>query len=746
MAESHAKADPASATSAAGTGISRRHVLGLFGAGGLGGLLFSGFDWPALRAETGTIPPITVPEGSTAVPERLLVTVADKAAELDYDTQRIFEFVRDEIVYEPYSGVLRGASGTLRSGAGNAADQAVLLAALLGEARVVTRFVEAPLDEATSTRLIKTTELDRAQADAVTSRLFEAVISDDASTETSEPDDETVAEMERLTAASKAAGVAMGEAIGRTAEQLDSILRGAGVTLPDVVAAIPELEQSRHIWVQYADGPAWIDLDASARWAEAGGPAATEGTELAVLPDEWFHRVTLRIRVEEVVGTGVAQRTLVEHQVKSADVVGVPLSIVHTPPAMFADTGFAIVEALTGVATLYPTIAVGPDAVVDQPISIVQGAGGGVADVFSGESSPTDTVAEWLDVELVGPGRNVTTETRTIFDRAGAELRAAGGITAEAIEPAALTRLDTAPELGEFYPPLMALRTVWITGARIAHLPSSWDTETNGLALLAGLPAAFRPTLDAAEREALHTRGFRTVIQEPSIIMATYAVTAADGSEGATVGIDIVNNGTTVLPLSDTAGDLPGGLLAGVASHVAERSLLDGTLATPFGLEVPPREARSVGRLFELAAEQGIAFRVHQPSAPVEVPEDASAEARELIIRALDSGLVVIAPERTIEIGGHTWLGWWLVDPVTGVVRDQFESGESTELTDFGAVLNYIVGRAFPAYKRLGCAVAIIVMVAQILAWIGSANSSLTSQAFVTAKTIVNTLQAGRAC
>src|SRR5206468_4691730 len=57
--------------------------------------------------------------------------VPAKARELRLDPQRIFAFVRDEIAYEPYRGVLRGARGTLAAGAGNALDKALLLQSLL---------------------------------------------------------------------------------------------------------------------------------------------------------------------------------------------------------------------------------------------------------------------------------------------------------------------------------------------------------------------------------------------------------------------------------------------------------------------------------------------------------------------------------------------------------------------------------------------------------------------------------------
>jgi transglutaminase-like putative cysteine protease len=75
-------------------------------------------------AQIGSTPP--------AAPETVVVgpvgeSIEDVAARLGYDPDALFAFVRDEIHYEAYAGVLRGAKGTLWARAGNAADQAVLL-------------------------------------------------------------------------------------------------------------------------------------------------------------------------------------------------------------------------------------------------------------------------------------------------------------------------------------------------------------------------------------------------------------------------------------------------------------------------------------------------------------------------------------------------------------------------------------------------------------------------------------------
>lgn len=55
-------------------------------------------------------------------------TIIDNA---DFDAEEIIAFMREQIAYHPYAGVLRGVRGTLVSRAGNAHDQAITLASLL---------------------------------------------------------------------------------------------------------------------------------------------------------------------------------------------------------------------------------------------------------------------------------------------------------------------------------------------------------------------------------------------------------------------------------------------------------------------------------------------------------------------------------------------------------------------------------------------------------------------------------------
>jgi len=72
--------------------------------------------------------------------------ILQKAEELGYDYVKTFEFVRNEIATEWYSGGSKGAVKTLRDGGGNDVDQASLLIALLRAGQAPARYVHGVIE------------------------------------------------------------------------------------------------------------------------------------------------------------------------------------------------------------------------------------------------------------------------------------------------------------------------------------------------------------------------------------------------------------------------------------------------------------------------------------------------------------------------------------------------------------------------------------------------------------------------
>jgi len=76
------------------------------------------------------------PEAPVAHPD-----IVALAKQLDYSPVRMFEWVNQNIQFEPYYGSMKGAVGTLWSKSGGATDQASLLAALLRASNIPVRYV-----------------------------------------------------------------------------------------------------------------------------------------------------------------------------------------------------------------------------------------------------------------------------------------------------------------------------------------------------------------------------------------------------------------------------------------------------------------------------------------------------------------------------------------------------------------------------------------------------------------------------
>lgn len=110
---------------------------------------------PALDASTLFVPPaqlsrsgIDVAASASAAPrqiaegEAIPVELQQLASELSHDPQKIFAYVYNHIVYEPYYGERKGALLTLWEGRGNDVDTASLLIALLRASGISARYAQ----------------------------------------------------------------------------------------------------------------------------------------------------------------------------------------------------------------------------------------------------------------------------------------------------------------------------------------------------------------------------------------------------------------------------------------------------------------------------------------------------------------------------------------------------------------------------------------------------------------------------
>jgi hypothetical protein len=635
-------------------------------AAGLAGVGVAG----AHAALGGSRPPAPRPAVADQVDQDPIAAQADA---LGYDQDAIFRFVADEIAYEPYGGVLRGAAATLAGRAGNAADKAVLLAALLQESFIETRFVSGTLDDVTASTLGATT------VDAAAARARAEAILTDSSSSGATPAPAAGAQpiIDRLPEIEASVDAWASAAIDGSVRIITDALAGAGITLPAAAASLPELERTRHLWVQAPFGTEWLDLDATLPDSQTGQViAAPSGEPFATIPDDLRHRIDLTVTAEQLAGTSLVQEALIEHTLFADELPDTPLALGHAKPEGFGKVGIAIEQFVTGGVRYQPVLQVGPTAIVGVTGLLIAGDGSGMFDTGGAGAGDGEATAEWLDVAITAPGGRVTTARRTVFDRVGDETRSVGTVDPAAIPAAEL--VDLSPDQQAEYLPLKALRFLSVaTGA--SGRPKMAATEGQEAEGLAFPVRMYHLTRDATNATMSLDRGVAVHLDTPNIVMHTYQLAPAGaGGVTSTETLDLLHRGFATLPVAGTTAAAPAGVLAGVTSHVAER--LRGGEGLPADLAVPAPVV-SVGALLERAAADGVGVRVLQGSVPADLGYPPAAAAR--LADALAAGWVAIGPEQPVSMGDDARLGWWLVDPATGATADMLDDGGGATMVDY---------------------------------------------------------------
>ena len=388
-------------------------------------------------------------------------SIAALAAELGGDPAAARAWVADQVTAEAYPGVLKGARGAYLTGAANSADQALLLAALLGgdDPMVPVRFATCQLDapQPSNQPVPLDSPLDHA--------------------------DEIVAEVSDPGLA--AAVIALRDYRARVQERTAAAGLALEASLATVADPAPSSTTSvessaTHTWLQVEQGGIWVDQDPSSATGEA--PCTADST-VDTLPDSLSHRVRFALTLERQLTGQLETSTALEAEFPIADLAASrigfgfaePIGLIERPP----DDG-TTQPAYTPVLRIDNESVIG-DAFVLPRVPAAEEDGGGGLDSFGGfdgdlgGDEPAAAVevdpvtAAWLDIELTAPDGEVTSLRSEVFDRIGVVARAGGTAASTPVEPLAVVDQDYA-----------ALDTLWQVG------------------LLLGEPDAARPTVDAS--------------------------------------------------------------------------------------------------------------------------------------------------------------------------------------------------------------------------------------------------------
>ncbi|MBX3010451.1 MAG: hypothetical protein KF832_03050 [Caldilineaceae bacterium] len=671
--------------------------------------------------------------------DRSQVDLDDLALSLGGDGDALVEWVRTNIAFEQYPGLLRGTRGTLIGRAGNALDTAFLLAHLLADAGYEVRIARGSLSPTVARTLIDQMLAPRAAAAptgdeaALIALLVELGETLGLSASASR------AQVEAALAPDLTEDVGFVAAQEDTAFILDA-LDDAGIVLGDE-AAVDDLvtEAEDYFWVQYrlsvgqpwqAAHPAFKDPAAAPTQLKAST------TFLDEVPPELLHRIRIQVSIEQKVDDELATAVIMPAwESPVAALVGQPLIYRNNPVSLenleqLLDVESFLAKPVTFVPSFnnelvlnglgfdlngatYDVGLLGGDTLavtqMGQTIGNILEEATGALDGAEPEPGATPEAAsdlitltgQWIDYTLIAPGGVERTFRRTILDRIGAENRAAG-----------LVKIAVGEELP-------AAATTLLTQHTILVLPSTYSQAYVAQRFLSQLKSAIdlvdylqkqRPFTDALvapplpllmaassfDDVLLNTLFARNPPADANLISyrpEPYLVVLEDGlllnrtQPTGFLRVDVINN--TRRTFTTTGGELQvdatTNVLAGAWETRAEQS--------PFAHVQGQRF--STFTAFLAAAEAGVPTQVITAPDPALLADLAlPAMAQQAIARDLENGYIVLVPEAIASGDGAA--GWWRVNPRTGETLGLAGDGRGTDTVEYSFLLalkeNLILG------------------------------------------------------
>jgi Transglutaminase-like superfamily len=631
--------------------------------------------------------PRTLADASTLIkriadtPESSTFSIEKTADEIGNDPASLFAYVHDHVRTQIYSGVLRGARGTLMGGAGNSWDQALLLAAMLRHQGREVRFAHAHLTQDIAARIID--------------RMFT-----DAGRPTT-PAGQSLQIPDSLQKGSRAK-VAQIRADWQSARaDLLQALDSAHLSLGDGATSEQTLESEAadHLFVEYHDGDRWVPLDPVAT-ASPGSSVAPDGESFPEVPDAFYHHVTIRVQIEERHGQKLAQEEIFKFPTTAAALNGEQVVLLHkfdhditggwraTPVLEIGDQAYgARTFAQSG---LIAAKANSKEDLIGQAHEAV-GQLGKVTDVFSSgnaQSPSTPAAAEFtaesLEVEFVDPAQHSEIVRREMIDRIGPVARANNTAASAPLTPITIGN-DVPLELAGIYALAFAAGPLNPTLPRhrlsstqgliedaeaLRHVQpsqnvslSSEDQQRMGRVLkkfpvLLQTSAESTLALSQHVAQSLRVRGVPALFYEstPRLVIASFDLTSG-------LALDLRRNTLRAVARKVSASDL-------VRANV-ERSVADAVIeGDVLRLKAERRRIAAIN-IFDQARTQHIRLVTARSGTPLPVQASDLARAR---MASAEPGSLLIAPERTPS-ANPSHFAWWKLNPSTGEAISTLDTG-----------------------------------------------------------------------
>ena len=631
------------------------------------------------------------------------IDLDELAFDLGGDADALVDWVRANIAFEQYPGLLRGTRGTLIGRAGNALDTAFLLARLLADAGYEVRIVRSTLPTTAAQALVNQMMAPRpaitpvGDEEGLTALLVE--LGQAFGLSATESQAQVKAALAEETAADPLVDAAEADAAF-----ILSTLDDAGVVLGDpgaLDALVTEAED--YFWVQYR-------LNAGQRW-QAAHPAfkdpvaapkrlAVVETFLDDVPPELLHRIRIEVTIEQKVDDQLATAAIMPAWERPvAALVGQPLVYRNNPISLQDPTALLdLVAALDTPVTFAPSF--NNDLVLDglgfdlngatYDLALMSGDTLGVTQMGQsignlleeatgalGSSDNSETASDlitltgqWIDYTLIAPSGAERTFRRTVLDRIGAENRAAG-----------LVQIAPGQELPIAAAPLLTQQTIlvmpgnysqaYVAQRFLAQLQSSVDLLDY---LAKQMPFGDEPvapplklltatsTFDDVVLNSLFARQPPTETATISYRAEPYLVVLEDGlilNQPTPVGflrVDVINNTRRAYTVVDEQ------LQAAPQTNVRIGAWETHAEQSPFAAVQGQRFSTMTA--FAAATVTGATTTVITPTDPTPLAAlTLPAVSAQAIARDLERGYVVIVPA---PIASGDFAGWWRIHPQTG--------------------------------------------------------------------------------
>lgn len=605
---------------------------------------------------------------------------------LNYDADEVLAAVSEQITFQPYAGVLRGVTGTLRSRAGNSCDQSLLLAYLLKSAGYDARIAKGTLQDSDIDRLL----------DAIGSgRSAESLDYMLPAIEREFGSDAIQAQRNFDWADSKLASRA-----DSAANFLLQTLAEAGIEMkPHDITAMLKSDTREYFWVQHRDGPADPWLDAHPAFGKSSPPTSIRAEEYFVdsIPEKYQHRLTLTAQLDQRFGDKSQTHSLMDPYSRPiANLDGVAISYRNHPNGLTAATTNDMSRAISDTVVLIPTLnnAMAPGAMafdykgrVVDPIVLSSGATALFATLADRMEQATSTVQNpddpqdivvlesmWLEFQFNSPNDTETRVRRYILPP-----RDSSQLTKEELHWNLITEHTYVVNSGNHPIEYLADRylvTGIASGAWYTALAHKFTRPHAATPLpTTTVPQDFAPLSVYRFMDEYPGASAMTVFRQSANLVGIRR--GFRNADIAFLGVDVIANGMVHSTNKDGKiwQDSESALRRGVWDTAVEAIPVQSISANIV------RSSNAIDVL-QSAIAQDIDLRVIKPQRLADLEQiDLPVEATVSMRDDLTNGYAIVVPTRLPE--GSAMTAWWRINPETGESLGITADGYGQEIAEY---------------------------------------------------------------